>query len=393
MGAIDPVEVPSAMQRVRAVRPHAIGVRYVRDVVAHSARRVFHAGPPYRLPAQAPAPVLHSAAQAALFEGWCDSVDDAIAALRSGAITLSSAQDHRLLVPLSGVLTASMAVLEIADPASAAPPVWVALNEGQAHATRLGRLDDGLVPHLGWLNTAFAGWLALCFEQPLGLLPLIAQARAQGDDCHARTVAGSQLIAAQLLQRSPHADDRVRAFLHDSPAFALNFWMAATALAARAVEGEAGVALVTRAGGNGVEFGIQLAARPGQWICEAAPVPHGAIEPAHAARRAVGALGDSAVVDFAGLGGQSLRFAPQLREAMAAVLPPDALGRSEQIGGSAADDIADGLHATSAPACVASGTGPLVLIGMIDAEGEAGRIGGGVVDVPAALFQRALASC
>lgn len=381
-----------AVRRVMAVRPHAMAVRPLSEVLADTARRVFHAGPPYRSPQDIPAPVLHSAAQAAVLEGWCATAEEAIAALRAGAIRMASAQAHRLLVPLAGVLSASMAVFEIADPAQSLAPVWVALNEGQAHATRLGRLDEGLLPHLRWLNGPFAAELAACLRTPLPLLPLLAEARAQGDDCHARTVAGSQLVAAELLQRHPGLSAEARSFLAASPAFALNLWMGAAALAASAAEGVPGASIVTCAGGNGAEFGIQLASRPGHWSCVPAPPPQGAVEPAWAGRQAVGALGDSAVVDFAGLGGQSLRHAPLVAQAVAASLPPDADQRPARVlaGGEAAE-LARGLHATAAAACVAAGAGPLVLIGMIDAQGLAGRIGGGVIDVPVAPFAQALA--
>ena len=108
------------------------------------------------------------------------------------------------------------------------------------------------------------------------------------------------------------------------------------------------------------------------------------------AAQALGTLGDSAVVDFAGLGGQSLRFAPLVAQGVAASLPADAAQRAAQVLACPAAELIQGLCATAAASCVAAGVGPLVLIGMIDAEGVAGRIGGGVVDVPATLFERAL---
>ena len=73
-----------------------------------------------------------------------------------------------------------------------------------------------------------------------------------------------------------------------------------------------------------------------------------------------------------------------------ASLPADAAQRAVQVLASKAPPLVRGLCATAAASCVAAGVGPLVLIGMIDAQGVAGRIGGGVVDVPATLFERAL---
>ena len=54
--------------------------------------------------------------------------------------------------------------------------------------------------------------------------------------------------------------------------------------------------------------------------------------------------------------------------------------------------VVEGLAGSviDAARCAHLQRGPLVLLGMIDAAGEAGRIGGGVVDVPPALFAAAL---
>lgn len=378
-----------AAQKVMAVRPACVGVRRLAQVLADTEQRVFHAGPPYRSAQEIPAPVLHSAAQAAVFEGWCADLPSAMQALRAGKIATASAQEHRLLVPLAGVLSASMAVMQVADPSQPAP-IWTAINEGQTHATRLGRLDDGLLAHLRWLNGPFADWLGTCFEQALDLLPLLAESCARGDDGHARTVEGSRLVVDELLRRQPAAEQAVRDFLAACPAFALNLWMAAAALAARAAEGDASASLVTRAGGNGVEFGIQLASRPDHWIRMPAPIPQGRVEAPHQDCQAVGALGDSAVVDFAGLGGQALPQAPMVAQGLAGVLPNAAEQRAGQVLAASEWRAGQGLCATSASACVAAGVGPLVLIGMIDAQGRAGRIGGGVVDMSVDLFRQAL---
>lgn len=387
-----PVELcdESVVKKVLAVRPHCTDVHRLGDVIRNTDRRIFHAGPPYRSPAEIPAPVLHSAAQATVYEGWCHSVPEAIDALRGGQILMASAQAHNLMVPLAGVLSASMAVLEISDPRLALAPVFVALNEGQVHATRLGRLDDGLLSHLRWLNGPFAAWAKQCLMSSLDLLPLLVQARLAGDDCHSRTMVGSELVATELLKRGSEPSHEIRDFLQAAPAFALNFWMGAAALAASAAEGISGASLITRAGGNGVEFGIQLAAHPGHWVCCPAQIPQGAVDAVHAGRHVVGALGDSALVDFSGLGGQSLHMAPLVAQGLASYLPSDAARRPSQVLASAGRDVSHGLGATSAFRCVDAGRGPLVLIGMIDAQGQAGRIGGGVIDVSVALFEQAL---
>jgi hypothetical protein len=384
-----------ALARLAALRPQWCGVRRVADVLGGGiGRTVFHAGPPFERADDIPRPVRNSICVAAVFEGWADGFDAAARLLQAGAIEIAAAQDHGLLVPLAGVLSPSMALLEVGDAAaSGSARMHVAINEGQTHAMRLGRLDAALPDHLRWLNGPFAAWLAQRVRQPIALASLMAAALRDGDDGHARTVAGSTQLGEALLRDAPRgsATDAARGFIAASPAFALNLWMAAAALWLRAAEGIPGCTWVSRVGGNGVRFGLQLAARPGQWISSRAPLPRGFVEPAHAGRRAVGALGDSPVLDFLGLGGQALAHAPVLRDALRGALPGDILERPAQV--LSAPSVLDGLAAsvTDARACARSGRGPVVLIGMIDAAGEAGRIGGGVVDVPAAIFEAALA--
>jgi hypothetical protein len=332
-------------------------------------------------------------AYAVLYERWATDFNVAIDMLLRGEVQTLACQDSDLLVPLAGVLSPSMAVLEISAIESDLKPIYVAINEGQLHATRLGRRDEGLLAHLRWLNGAFANWLGGCLSSTIALLPILAQALNTGDDCHARTVEGSTLLCS-LMHNPGHAEDKAaRKFLEQAPAFALNLWMGAAALCLKAAEGIDGAGLVTRVGGNGTEFGIQIGGNPGVWICDAALSPLGPIDAEHIGSRAIGALGDSAVVDFLGLGGQALSSAPLVFKGLEGVLPADALHRRQFVL-QAVPSEPTRPNAVSARRCEASGVGPLVLLGMIDQSGVAGRIGGGYVQVSGSLLKRALhATC
>jgi len=379
----------TAAERVESVDPVLTGVPLVREVLPGLGKVVLHAGPSYVSVDHIPRPVLNSMCVASVFEGWAADFVDAEHQVLTGKIGTAAAQDHGLAVPLAGVLTASMAVLEISDVLEPERRVFAALNEGQNHATRLGRLDSWLPSHLRWLHETLPGALKSLCDPPLRLLPVIDAALREGDDCHARTVAGSTFLTEYWRSRGGR-DASVRAFLEESPAFALSFWMGVAALGARAAIDVSGAHLVTHAGGNGHEFGIKISGRSSAWTRCAAPVPSGRIEPACEGATPVGALGDSAVIDFAGLGAQALRRAPLLRESLAAHLPKNILGRPGRVLSGVETDGPWRLRATNARRCVDAGTGPAVLIGMIDAAGSRGRIGGGVVDVPVSLFARAL---
>lgn len=378
----------TAFNLVARCRPQWTGMCHVSDVLVSDKRLLLHAGPPFTSLDNIPAPVMNSLCIGAVWEEWAEDYDQAKAMILQGEIKIDGAQNHNIVVPLSGVVSPSMTLMVIADAYNPEAKKYSVLNEGMVHCTRLGKLDDELQSHLTWLNGELSDWISAQLTQPMDLLPIISAALDNGDDCHGRTIVGSALIAEQLLKaNASSAPDAITVFLNESMAFALNVWMATSSLMMAAAEGVAGSSLITKAAGNGYEFGVQVAAKPGRWLTMPAPEVKGAIEAAHEGRTAVGAIGDSAVVDFIGLGGQVLDTATASYNNLKDFLPADALTRAEK----ALTDELEGFFGrkamTRAEQVVANNAGPMVLLGMIEDKGEAGRIGGGVVDVPVSFFR------
>lgn len=381
----------AAFDKVSACEPQWAGMCKVSDVL-HSAEKVLlHAGPPFNDVQRIPAPVMNSLCVGAIYEGWADDSSQARDLIISGDIKTAAAQDHDIVVPLAGVVSPSMQLMIVNDARQPEKRKYSVLNEGMVHCTRLGVMDPELPEHLIWLNTTLSSWVGLCLEHPIKILPVIEQSLIEGDDCHGRTIVGSALIVKELRNRSkqPSADD-IDSFLDSSIAFSLNIWMAACSLMMAAAENSPGSALITRAGGNGMEFGVQVAAQPGQWIVSRAPAIKGNIEAAHSERKSLGAIGDSAVVDFMGLGGQVLDSATQSFENLKSYLPEDALERPKKVLQKILPGFGQRLAVTNARLAAENKSSPLILLGMIDSSGEAGRIGGGVVDIPPAFFEKML---
>jgi len=374
-----------ALRRIIAVKPRWDGVVRIGDVAGQDRPCLFHAGPAFAGTDEIPVPVRNSLAFGCLYEGWAKSWDEADAMIAAGDVAIMPAQGSGLLVPLAGVASPSMAAIRISDQGAAGARYCV-LNEGADIATRLGRRDERLLEHHRWLNGDLADWLSGCLAEPLNIYPLLLESFAQGDDGHAQTGAGSQLVAAALRRRAFDTPRAVAEFLKGSAAFALNIWMATIALALSAAEGVAGSTLVTRAGGNGVSFGHMLACEAGRWRVADAPRLAGTVEARFGASVPTGALGDSAVLDLFGLGGMNLTGAPTLAAALAEHLPRDALGRSDVILAGRHPGFGNRMVACSAERLISAGVGPIILLGMIDAAGKAGRLGGGVVDAPPELF-------
>jgi hypothetical protein len=380
-----------AFKRVVQCNPQWIGMCQVSDILKDNRRRLLHAGPPFTEIENIPIPVMNSLCVGVMYEGWADSYELARALIVQGGIIVEPAQDHHIVVPLAGVVSPSMQLMVIADSNNSQARKYSVLNEGMVHCTRLGKLDPKLQSHLSWLNTELSEWISARLVKPIDLLPVISVALNNGDDCHGRTIVGSALIAEQLYKTSnDDIPSDISDFLDGAMAFALNIWMAASSLMMAAAEGVDGSSLITKAAGNGYEFGVQVAAKPGQWITTTAPLINGAIDLLHEAKEAVGALGDSAVVDFMGLGGQVLNTATASYDGLKSYLPEDALLRPNKALTASLDGFSGRLCMTSAHNAVANDGGPLVLLGMIEASGQAGRIGGGVADVPVTFFQQVL---
>jgi hypothetical protein len=373
-----------AFERMNRVAPEWSALRPLACLPCVTERMVLHAGPRHDS-GNIPLPVRNSIAMVALREGWASSPEAALNALDGGEITLAPAQDFDVFIPLAGAAGPSTLLIEVTDrngPGRAYSP----LNEGMVLCTRLGIAHPDLPDHLRWVDKTLGPWLwARLGTGALELFPILRAALAAGDDCHSRTMAGSQGLLAALVARRTHDDPAVQTFLEAAPAFALNVWMAMCGLIAGAAQGIPGATLVTRAGGNGRDFGFQLADAPGQWQVSPAPAIRGTVDPKLPGATALAAMGDSALVDVMGLGGQALSTAPAVVEALRPHLPGDALTR----GTGFLHGVLDGFGtraATDAARVRASGIGPLILLGMIDADGRRGRIGGGCVATTAAGF-------
>ncbi len=368
-----------------SVMPFWTGVRPLRDILPSQGRLVLHAGPPFRDVHEMPAAVRNSVLVGMLYEGWAASKAQAQALLDEGGVQLAPAQDFGVVVPLAGVATASMYVLEVSDDQRPEHKRYSVLNEGMSWCTRLGIFDDEMVPHLHWLHQELGARLAACFQGKVDLAPILQASLINGDDGHARTLHASRLLADIIVSWGIN-DERSKTFLYEAQAWALNYWMAASALILAAQEQEGGDDRIVKVGGNGLRFGVQMAGA-NTWLVADAPVIAGHPDPGHEEATALGALGDSAVVDFVGLGGQCLDLAGLSAHKLRAFLPADYLNRQSHFLTSRLPFLAGRAGITDFGCVLSRDTGPLVLLGMIDEAGKRGRIGGGVATVDARLLK------
>jgi hypothetical protein len=358
------------------------GARWV-DIVprlvacpALPAEVLLHAGPPLR--GVPPVPMMNAAIQALLFEGRAANPAEARDLVLRREVRLSPAQDHAVVTPLAQVVSASMPLVVVEQQGAVchAPVV-----EGPAPGLRFGCAAPESLQRLRDISA----WLDRCVtpclrREPPAVDALIRIAIAGGDECHARTAVANEALISWLCGAGLDAADAVR--LRSNPAFVLPVLMAAAGTALR--RHRCGVEAI---GGNGVDFGVRHRGES-QWRRVRAEAPRGVRFDGMNGSTALPAIGDSAVVDYCGLGGQALAAAPAVvaewHEVLPEEVPEEVLSRRHVL-------IDPDTGIVDAARVSRSGRAPLINLAILDQDG-AGLIGRGFYSPPLELFTAAPAA-
>ena len=376
------------LDAVMRVRPLWQRTRKLADSVIIPESSLLHAGPPFETPQQVTRPIMNSACVAAVFEGLADDFDDAEKQILSGDITLRAAQDFNVVTPLAAVVSESMWVHEIVDWNNVSLRAFAPLNGGSGAAMRLGLCNQSVLDHIRWLNSECADALIDVLEEPIDLIDIAVVALEEGDDCHGRTPVGTRELISWMLPAIEKHTSTYK-FLLESPSFFLNLWMAACKCMLTAAVNIEGCSVITAAGANGSETGIQIGGHPGYWYSASANPPRGDIGE-HPMSRALGAIGDSAIVDICGFGAMAMNHSPAQREALGAYLPTNGLELPAELLVREHPAFSDLRLRTGLCARVAceQNSAPIISLGILDKHGEAGRLGGGIFDMPTESFSK-----
>jgi len=368
-----------------------MGTATARDSISLDKDTLLHAGPGLDNLEEVPSPILNSAKVAAVYEGLCDNFAAAEKQITAGKIRLMPAQDYDVVTPLAAVVSSSMHLHKVLDVGLNSGVAWAPLNGGSGVAPRLGICSEAALSHLSWMHDSFAPILAQKQKNEIDLIDIAQKAIQKGDDCHGRTPVGTSQLLEQLINDGVLSKSAYEAysFIANGPSFFLNLWMAACKCMLNAARNINDSTLVISAGANGIKTGIQIAASPDQWFTAPASVPNGLIK---GAETGLGAIGDSAIVDNMGFGAMAMPFAPEQKQLLGSFMPPN----TESIGADLLSVIDTRFNDLQLPigltarACVDTGTSPVVSLGILDAKGEAGRVGGGIFTQPLALYQNAV---
>ncbi|MSQ69771.1 MAG: DUF1116 domain-containing protein [Betaproteobacteria bacterium] len=373
-------------------------------------KTILHAGPPIAWERMC-GPMQGAIVGAVLHEGWAADASSARVMAGSGEIRFAPCHHHSAVGPMSGIISPSMPVWIIRNAVAGPRGGNVAfsnMNEGLGKVLRFGANSPEVLERLAWMRAVLAPVLqaGLKVLGPLELKPLMAQALHMGDEVHNRNAAASglllkKLVPALLGSGAPLADiAAVVGFIAGNDHFFLNLSMAASKAMLDAAAGIAGSSMLTVMCRNGVDFGIRMSGTGEQWFTSPAPVVNGLYFPGYSIADAAPDLGDSAIIETAGLGGFAMAAAPAIVKFVGGT-PQDAiantlamthitLGRNNaftlpaiNFGGTPA-----GIDARKV---VDTGILPVINTGIAHREEGIGQIGAGVTRAPLPCFTQAIA--
>ena len=384
-----------AVERLAAARPLLVDVLPAREVVPRlAAGGVSHAGPPIASTDMC-APMRAALGTALAIEGIAPDPAAALELADAGALDLIPNHDIGGVGPMSGVVTGSMPVLIGLDEATGTR-AWCPLNEGSGKVLRYGADDDEVVERLRWMRDVLGPALERALDRtgPVDLLELQRRALLEGDECHHRTYAGTDLLLAALAAELPtEAAD----FIAGNHQFFLNVAMVAAKVATAAAAGVPGSALVTVVARNGVEVGVQLSGTGDAWFTGPAALPDPArLEPGYGPDDMQRDLGDSAIVEVYGLGALAIEASPLSAASVGldAADAPAITARLRQIGAAEHPELGWGgeraILGVDARAVVATGIVPPIHTGIAHRMPGIGQIGGGVTLPPLPAFHAAV---
>lgn len=365
-----------------------------------TGKALTHAGPPIAYDDMC-GPMRGALIGAAIYEGWAEDTASASHRLESGEIELLSNHDAGSVAPMAGVISPSMMTYVVRNPTFGNTAV-TPLNEGNVpDSLRCGANGPGVIARLEWLNRVVAKAIRGSLPSQLSIRDLAAQAVLMGDELHQRNVAGSVLLLQALLPRlllDDRASEVVR-YLTQSPQSFLNLAMASSKAMLDPLSCIPGSRVVTAMSRNGVEFGIRVGGSGSRWFTAPAPVPRGVYWPGRTTADANPDIGDSAIVETAGLGGFMLASAPALHPIVGCAGLEEA--RTLQTGlrritaGESPFYITSPAEKIGSPfgidveRVVKTGITPLITTGIAHREAGIGQVGVGMVNAPLECFQKA----
>ena len=280
---------------------------------------ILHSGPPVEFRDMC---MLHrrGIVSGVLFEGWAKTEEEALKLLESGAIEMDSAHNHNTVGAGTGIITKSVAMIVIEDRRTGKrAATFPAEGPFQGGFCGWGLYSPEIAENLRYMREELFPILRNVLKKRGGLAikPILAEALQMGDEHHTRQTAADLLFDKQILPDLFRADYpkeqimKVVDYVVQTPRFFHCYGQGASKAAMLSAEGIEYSTMVTAFGGNAKEFGIKVAGLPGQWFTAPAPMMRGRYTSSkYTEKDQLPWIGDSCVVECAGLGGMAAAASP-----------------------------------------------------------------------------------
>ncbi len=404
-----------ALRRMVSAQPMLVDVALRADQVwpdlwAGGKRVLTHAGAPVAWEAMCD-PMKGTLVGAMLYEGWAASPDDAVAQLSAGKVAFVQNHDLSAVGPMSGTISPSQPVFVVKNAATGAGggnTAYSNFSEGIGKVLRFGAYSEEVLARLRWIAGTLAPALKAAVAQVPGgidLKSIQAQALLMGDEVHSRNAAATALFhmaigGALAGSEVPRAQAReVLDFIAATSQFFLNLSMVASKAIMDAAHGVPHSSIVTAIARNGVTTAIRVSGLGTTWFQSPSDTPVGLFFPGFTQSDANPDLGDSAICETAGYGGQSLAASPALVQLVGGTVA-QAIGYSREMmhvaWGRNPSLSLPNLEFAAAPAgidvrkVVDTGIRPVLTTGIAHKQAGVGQVGAGIVRTPLDCYVKAV---
>ncbi|HET7071290.1 MAG TPA: DUF1116 domain-containing protein [Nocardioides sp.] len=408
--ALDPLRPDAnarALERVLGVQALLVDVLPAHEAVGLERGEFLHAGPPITWE-RASGPLRGALMGGAVLEGLVDTPDEAAALFEGGLhIRLEPCHHRRSVGPMAGVVTPSMWMFVLEDPATGAR-AHCTLNEGLGKVLRYGAYAPEVLTRLRWMGDVLGPLLQRAVRaaaEPVDATAILGQMLQMGDEAHNRNRAGTLMflrdLGPALVSSGADPADVAEAlrFVGGNDHFFLNVAMPACKLALDAGRDVPGSTMVVAMSRNGTDFGIQVSGTGDEWFTGPAQVADGLYLGDYGPDDANPDIGDSAITETAGLGGFAMATAPAIVRFVGGSVP-DALATTRRMGEITLGEnprwsvpvlefagVPTGIDVTKV---CRTGILPQINTGMAGRVAGVGQVGAGLVTPPEEIFPKAL---
>lgn len=282
---------------------------------------IIHSGPPIDYDDMV---MLHQRGlvSACLYEGWAKNAEEAVKLIESGKLKILSALDTNAVGAGTGIISKSIEVIVTEDRRTGKRAATF-FQEGpfQGGFCGWGLYSKEIAENLRYMKEELFPVLRQMLKEfgPISLKPILAESVQMGDENHTRQTAADLLFEHQVLPKLMRMDlpkEKILPtmdFVVNTPRFFHGFGQGASRSAMLSAMDIEYSTMVTTVCGNGVEFGIKVAGLGDEWFTAPAPMMKGRYTSSkYSVKDQIPWIGDSCVVECAGLGGLAAAASPSV---------------------------------------------------------------------------------